>query len=161
MKCSCAIGFSANCSASCIAREHVYSTRSGASCAPVTTDRKKSAMKVQAPFGLPNLPQNLAQKPAAKNVPEAQRLSTRSKRRTQRLLAGLPTALRGLFSGASRRPSTRHGTHVALHGRGNDARRGSTISFPTPMMLQERPTLGRKPANSPMHRRPMPPLQSL
>merc|ERR1719247_2993043 len=60
-------------------------------------------MKVQAPFGLPNLPQNLAQKPAAKNVPEAQRLSTRSKRRTPRLLAGLPTALRGLFSGASRR----------------------------------------------------------
>merc|ERR1712159_576313 len=40
-KCSCAVGFSANRSASRIAREHVYSARSGAVCAPVTTERKK------------------------------------------------------------------------------------------------------------------------
>jgi len=51
-KCSCAVGFSANRSASRIAREHVYSARSGAVCAPVTTERKKSAFKVRAPLGL-------------------------------------------------------------------------------------------------------------
>jgi hypothetical protein len=80
-------------------------------------------MKMQAPLCLQRLLQKLVAQTCGQRRSSCTTLVQKIEAQSTTTARWAANDLRGLFSGASRRFFTQHGTHVALHGRGNDARR--------------------------------------